>query len=66
MRHIIWRNRASAILGVVLMFVPFSGLPQSLKSLLVVSGGFLIAVFGFYHGSSNYVVKEEDSSKLSS
>gem|GEM_PF-2780876 len=63
MRHIIWRNRASAILGIVLMLVPFSGLPQSLKTLLVVGCGFLIAVFGFYHGSSNYVIKEENEGK---
>lgn len=45
------------------MLVPFSGLPQSLKSLLVVGCGFLIAVFGFYHSSSNYVIKEEEEER---
>ena len=61
MRHIIWRNRASAILGILLVLVPFSGLPLGLKNILVVLCGFLIAVFGFYHGSTNYVLTEEDN-----
>ncbi len=58
MRHIIWRNRASAILGLLVMLVPFTGFPEIMRDSLIVLSGFLIALFGFYHGSSNYAVTE--------
>ncbi len=58
MRHIIWRNRASAILGVFVMLIPFTGFPEIIRDSLVVLSGFLIALFGFYHSSSNYALVE--------
>lgn len=60
MRRIVWRNRASAILGLVVMLVPFTGFPEFIRESLVVIAGLLIAIFGFYHGSTNYALKEED------
>lgn len=59
MRHIIWRNRASAILGILVMLVPFTGFPEIMRDSLVVLAGFLITLFGFYHGSANYALVEE-------
>jgi len=59
MRHIIWRNRASAILGLLVMLVPFTGFPSVVRNALVILAGFFIALFGFYHGSSHYVIKDE-------
>ena len=47
MRHIIWRNRASAILGILVMIIPFTGLPASLRTAFIVLFGLIIAVFGF-------------------
>lgn len=61
MRHIIWRNRASAILGIFIMIMPFTGFPEIIRESLIVSAGFLIALFGFYHGSTNYALTEEKS-----
>lgn len=59
MRHIIWRNRASAILGILVMLVPFTGFPEIMRDSLIVLAGFLITLFGFYHGSANYAIVEE-------
>lgn len=63
MRHIIWRNRASAILGLFVMLVPFTGFPEIMRDSLVVLSGFLIALFGFYHGSGHYALVEESFDK---
>lgn len=63
MRHIIWRNRASAILGLLVMLIPFTGFPGIMRDSLVVLSGFLIALFGFYHGSGNYALVEESLEK---
>jgi len=60
MRHIIWRNRASAILGLFVVIVPFTGLPQELQDSLVVLLGALIVIFGFYRGSGNYALVEDE------
>lgn len=65
MRHIIWRNRASAILGIFVMLIPFTGLPEVLRDSFVVLAGFLISLFGFYHGSANYALVEENLEELS-
>ena len=63
MRHIIWRNRASAILGLLVMLLPFTGFPEIMRDSLIVLSGFLIALFGFYHGSGNYALIEETLEK---
>jgi hypothetical protein len=48
MERIIWRSRASAILGLLVMFLPFSGLPtQYIKYPLFFVLGFLITILGF-------------------
>jgi hypothetical protein len=60
MRHIIWRNRASAILGLLVMLIPFTGFPEVIRDSFIVLLGFLIALFGFYHGSANYALVEEN------
>jgi hypothetical protein len=54
MRHIIWRNRASAVLGLVVMLVPFTGFPEVIRESLIVLAGFLIVVFGFSRSYNNY------------
>jgi hypothetical protein len=64
MRHIIWRNRASAILGLVVMLVPFTGFPEAFKESLIIFAGFLIVVFGFSRSYNSYAYSnEEDKSK---
>lgn len=59
MKHIIWRNRASAILGILVMLMPFTGFPEPVRESLVVLFGFFIALFGFYHGGRSYSLKDE-------
>jgi len=54
MRHIVWRNRASAILGLVVMVVPFTGLPEGVKESLIILAGFLIVIFGFSRSYNSY------------
>lgn len=58
MRHIIWRNRASAILGLLVMIMPFTGFPEPARDSLIVLFGFFIVLFGFYYGGKNYRLKE--------
>jgi len=47
MRNIIWRNQASAILGVMVILLPFSGFPESFRNTFFVILGILIVLFGF-------------------
>jgi len=48
MKRIIWRNRASAILGLLVVVVAiFEGPSTWLRSLILVILGLLIAIFGF-------------------
>ena len=61
MRHIIWRNRASAILGLFVVIIPFTGFPEALRDALIVLLGVLIVIFGFYRGSANYALVGEES-----
>lgn len=61
MRHIIWRNRASAILGILVMIIPFTGFPEITRDSLVVLFGFFIALFGFYYGGRTYRIEEDRS-----
>lgn len=50
-RNAIWRSRASAIIGfLIIFFVIFPGLPAALKSTLFVVFGFLVLVFGLAGG----------------
>lgn len=60
MRHVIWRNRASAILGLVVMLVPFTGFPEVVRESLIVLSGFLIAIFGFSRSYNTYAYKDEE------
>ena len=53
MRHIIWRNRASAILGLLIMIIPFTGFPEPLRTALIVLFGLLIVIFGFARESTS-------------
>lgn len=41
------------------MLIPFTGFPEIIRDSLIVLSGFLIALFGFYHGSDNYALVEE-------
>lgn len=59
MRHVIWRNRASAILGLVVMLVPFTGFPEAMRESLIVLSGFLIVIFGFSRSYNTYAYKGE-------
>ncbi|MCE9629073.1 MAG: hypothetical protein K8Q91_03710 [Candidatus Vogelbacteria bacterium] len=47
MHNIIWRNRASAILGLMIIVLPFTGFPSVIKTSLFVILGAIIALFGF-------------------
>ncbi|MFA5022977.1 MAG: hypothetical protein WC385_00190 [Candidatus Paceibacterota bacterium] len=60
MRHIIWRNRASAVLGIVVMIVPFTGFPEIVRESLIVLAGLLIAVFGFSRSYNSYAYSSEE------
>ncbi|MCX6712118.1 MAG: hypothetical protein NT041_00310 [Candidatus Vogelbacteria bacterium] len=60
MRHIIWRNRASAVLGLVVMLVPFTGFPEVMRESLVVLAGFLIVVFGFSRSYNTYAYSSDE------
>lgn len=60
MRHIIWRNRASAILGLVVMLVPFTGFPEAFKESLIIFSGFLIVVFGFSRSYNSYAYASDE------
>ncbi len=60
MRHVIWRNRASAILGLVVMLVPFTGFPEVVRESLIVLSGFLIVIFGFSRSYNTYAYKDEE------
>lgn len=46
MERIIWRSRASAILGVLVMALPFTGFPQYIKYPLFFIFGLLIVLLG--------------------
>ncbi len=59
MNSIIWRNRANAILGLMVALLPLTGFPGSFKTFLFILLGGLIFVFGFT-GSHN---KTGDDSK---
>ena len=56
MKNIIWRSRASLLLGVIVALLPFLGFPQGFKDTLFVVLGLLIALFGFAksHYAENY------------
>jgi hypothetical protein len=60
MRHIVWRNRASAILGLVVMLVPFTGFPEGVRESLTILAGFLIVVFGFSRSYNSYAYSSEE------
>lgn len=63
MRHVIWRNRASAILGLVVMLVPFTGFPEVVRESLIVLSGFLIVIFGFSRSYNTYAYKKGEEGK---
>lgn len=65
MRHIIWRNRASAILGLLIMIMPFTGFPESLRTALIVLFGLLIVVFGFSRESASGYSYNQESPEIS-
>ncbi len=59
MRNIIWRNRASAILGLMIVLLAFiDGFPEAIKTFFFIVLGGLIALFGF---TSNRYASELDS-----
>jgi len=43
------------------MVIPFTGFPGVMRESLIVLLGFLIAIFGFYHGSANYAMSSEEN-----
>lgn len=47
MHTILWRNRASAILGLMIIVLPYTGFPSVIKTTLFVILGAIIALFGF-------------------
>ena len=47
MNSIIWKNRANFILGLLIIFTIFSGLPDTLRETVIVALSFLVVVFGF-------------------
>lgn len=48
MQNIIWKNRANAILGfLVLVLAIFPGVPGTLKTTFFIVLGLLITIFGF-------------------
>ena len=58
MRNIIWRNRASAILGLMIILLALiDGFPESVKTIFFLILGGLIALFGF---TSNRYASEID------
>ena len=66
MRHIIWRNRASAILGLLVMIIPLTGFPETLRTAFIILLGFLIAIFGFSRnsvGSFSYGKNENSAAR---
>lgn len=62
MRHIIWRNRASAVLGLVVMITPFTGFPEVIRESVIVLAGFLIVIFGFSRSYNSYAYLGNDNS----
>ena len=56
MKSIIWRSRASALLGLLVIIIPLIGVPSYLKEILLVILGLLIVVFGLAksHYASSY------------
>lgn len=66
MRHIIWRNRASAVLGLIVMLLPFSGFPQVAKESLIVLAGLLIVIFGFSRNYNSYAYSNEKENQSTS
>lgn len=67
MRHIIWRNRASAILGILVILIPFTGFPEGLRNTLIILLGLAIVIFGFSRSSAvgyNYQKEDEGEEKL--
>ncbi|MEK7091844.1 MAG: hypothetical protein AAB900_02535 [Patescibacteria group bacterium] len=60
MKRIIWRNRASALLGICVVLVSIlNGPPDWLRTAILVILGLLIAIFGFARAHSNGI--EADS-----
>lgn len=54
MKRIIWRNRASALLGIcVVLTAILSGPPTWLRTAILVILGLLIAIFGFARAHGN-------------
>ncbi len=64
MRHIIWRNRASAILGLVVMLIPFTGFPEAVKDFSIILAGFLIVIFGFSRSYNSYAYSGEEKKSV--
>jgi len=66
MRAIIWRNRASAILGFLVVVVAFlEGLPQGFKTVVLVLLGLAIMVFGLSRGRNrDYSYKIEETTEV--
>ncbi len=64
MKRIIWRNRASAILGFLVMVVPFLGVPDFIRTTLIVLLGFSIMVFGLVRSyPETYQLKNQPTPK---
>lgn len=65
MKSIIWRSRASALLGLLVIFIPLMGIPSSMKTILLVILGMLIIVFGLAksHYASGYAHDYEKALK---
>lgn len=68
MKNIIWRSRASMLLAIIVVILPFVGLPQSIKNILFVVLGLLIALFSFArsHYAAGYEAEVEREDVVSS
>ena len=53
-----WRNRINAILGVWLIVLGFLGFPSSVKAILVIVTGVVIASISFWRGMSEKARRE--------
>ena len=54
MKRIIWRNRASAILGFFVVIVPFLGFYESVRTFLLVLLGLAIIILGLVRSGGHY------------
>jgi hypothetical protein len=66
MRNIIWRNQASAILGIMVILLPFAGVPEFVKNIFFVILGLLIVLFGFTGSRKITAVVESKSASTDS